>query len=79
MLIPTLMFTAVAAISFIVLTKVHNFYRGSGGSMSKAQEEWVSGAWKNPQVQQAALGAAAGAVQGPQSPQYSTQNYDNTM
>ncbi|KAK2894946.1 hypothetical protein Q8A67_012175 [Cirrhinus molitorella] len=83
MLIPTIMFTAVATISFVALTKVHNFYRGSGGSMSKAQDEWVSGAWKNPHVQQAAqqaaLGAATGAMQGPQTPQYSTPNYDNTM
>ncbi|KTF80987.1 hypothetical protein cypCar_00035131, partial [Cyprinus carpio] len=75
MLIPTLMFTAVAVISFLVLTKVHNFYRGSGGSMSKAQEEWVSGSWKNPPVQQASLGA----MQEPQTPQYSTPNYDNTV
>uniref|UniRef100_A0A672NI38 Secretory carrier-associated membrane protein n=1 Tax=Sinocyclocheilus grahami TaxID=75366 RepID=A0A672NI38_SINGR len=37
--------------------QVHNFYRGSGGSVSKAQEEWVSGTWKNPHVQQAALNA----------------------
>ncbi|XP_067275674.1 secretory carrier-associated membrane protein 5 [Pseudorasbora parva] len=79
MLIPTIMFTAVAAISFIALTKIHNFYRGSGGSMSKAQEEWVSGAWKNPHVQQAAQQAALGAMQGPPSPQYSTPSYDNTM
>ncbi|XDV29775.1 hypothetical protein PO909_032817 [Leuciscus waleckii] len=82
MLIPTLMFTAVAAICFIALTKVHNFYRGSGGSMSKAQEEWVSGAWKNPHVQQAAQQAALGSLQGPQTPQtpqYSTPSYDNTM
>lgn len=60
--------------------QVHNFYRGSGGSMSKAQEEWVSGAWKSPHVQQAAQQAALGAMQGPPSPQYSTPpTYDNTM
>lgn len=63
--------------------QVHNFYRGSGGSVSKAQEEWVSGAWKNPHVQQAAqqaaLGAATGAMQGPPSPQYATPTYDNTV
>ncbi|XP_069758781.1 secretory carrier-associated membrane protein 5 isoform X2 [Narcine bancroftii] len=71
MLIPTAMFTAVAVLSFIALTKVHNYYRGSGGSMSKAHEEWTSGAWKSPQVQQAAQQAAVGAVQGSaQNPQY---------
>uniref|UniRef100_A0A671K3Q7 Secretory carrier-associated membrane protein n=1 Tax=Sinocyclocheilus anshuiensis TaxID=1608454 RepID=A0A671K3Q7_9TELE len=56
--------------------QVHNFYRGSGGSVSKAQEEWVSGAWKNPHVQQAALNAA---MQGPQTPPYSSPSYDNTV
>ncbi|KAF3854971.1 hypothetical protein F7725_023026 [Dissostichus mawsoni] len=53
MLIPTIMFTAV-----------HNLYRGSGGSMGKAQEEWATGAWKNPHVQEAAQQAAMGAAQG---------------
>nr|KAF6393610.1 secretory carrier membrane protein 5 [Pipistrellus kuhlii] len=54
MLIPTIMFTVVAVFSFIALSMVHKFYRGSGGSFSKAQEEWTTGAWKNPHVQQAA-------------------------
>lgn len=44
--------------------QVHKFYRGSGGSFSKAQEEWTTGAWKNPHVQQAAQSAAMGAAQG---------------
>ncbi|XP_067292237.1 secretory carrier-associated membrane protein 5 [Pseudorasbora parva] len=84
MLIPTIMFTVVAVFSFIALTKVHNFYRGSGGSMSKAQEEWTTGAWKNPHVQQAAQQAAMGAAQGamPGQQQYSaapTYNYDDPM
>lgn len=48
--------------------------------MSKAQEEWTTGAWKNPHVQQAAQQAAVGAVQGsvpnPQYTEYSdTPNY----
>ncbi|XP_076853427.1 secretory carrier-associated membrane protein 5 [Brachyhypopomus gauderio] len=64
MLIPTIMFTAVASFSFVALTKVHNFYRGSGGSVSKAQEEWATGAWKNPLVHQAARQAALGVSQG---------------
>lgn len=46
------------------LLQVHKFYRGSGGSFSKAQEEWTTGAWKNPHVQQAAQSAAMGAAQG---------------
>ncbi|XP_061670026.1 secretory carrier-associated membrane protein 5-like isoform X3 [Syngnathoides biaculeatus] len=76
MLVPTVMFTAVASLSFIALTKIHNFYRGSGGSMTKAQEEWTTGAWKNPHVQQAAIGAASGAMQD----QYSAPQYnDNQM
>lgn len=79
MLIPTIMFTMVAVLSLIALTKVHRFYRGSGGSMSKAQDEWTTGAWKNPQVQQAAQQAAMGAAQGAMTqndPQYSsTPNY----
>ncbi|XP_059916467.1 secretory carrier-associated membrane protein 5 [Gadus macrocephalus] len=92
MLIPTIMFTAVAVLSFIALTRVHNLYRGSGGSMGKAQEEWTTGAWKNPHVQEAAQQAAMGAAQGamqqnmqqqnPQQNQYSaapTYNYDEPM
>lgn len=50
--------------SFANLLQVHKFYRGSGGSFSKAQEEWTTGAWKNPHVQQAAQNAAMGAAQG---------------
>ncbi|KAM7103666.1 secretory carrier-associated membrane protein 5 isoform 1-T1 [Ciconia maguari] len=64
MLIPTVLFTGMAVFSFIALTMVHKFYRGSGGSFSKAQEEWTTGAWKNPHVQQAAQNAAMGAAQG---------------
>ncbi|PWA22411.1 hypothetical protein CCH79_00016981 [Gambusia affinis] len=83
MLIPTVMFTAVAVLSFVALTKVHSLYRGSGGSLGKAQEEWATGAWKNPHVQQAAQQAAMGAAQGAmQQNQYSaapTYNYDDPM
>lgn len=66
-----------------VILQVHNFYRGSGGSLGKAQEEWATGAWKNPHVQQAAQQAAMGAAQGAmQQNQYSaapTYNYDDPM
>lgn len=70
----------IASSFFSFLIQIHNFYRGSGASMSKAQEEWATGAWKNPHVQaaaqQAAMGAAAGAMQDQYtSPQYS----DNQM
>uniref|UniRef100_A0A250YAP5 Secretory carrier-associated membrane protein n=1 Tax=Castor canadensis TaxID=51338 RepID=A0A250YAP5_CASCN len=79
MLIPSVMFTVVAVFSFIALSMVHKFYRGSGGSFSKAQEEWTTGAWKNPHVQQAAQNAAMGAAQGamnqPQTQYSATPNY----
>uniref|UniRef100_A0A452RX00 Secretory carrier-associated membrane protein n=1 Tax=Ursus americanus TaxID=9643 RepID=A0A452RX00_URSAM len=79
MLIPTIMFTAVAVFSFVALSMVHKFYRGSGGSFSKAQEEWTTGTWKNPHVQQAAQNAAMGAAQGamnqPQTQYSATPNY----
>jgi len=51
----------------------------AGGSFSKAQEEWTTGAWKNPHVQQAAQNAAMGAAQGamnqPQTQYSATPNY----
>lgn len=50
--------------------------------MSKAQDEWTTGAWKNPQVQQAAQQAAMGATQGAMQQQYTaapTYNYDDPM
>ncbi|XP_072484458.1 secretory carrier-associated membrane protein 5 isoform X2 [Notamacropus eugenii] len=79
MLIPTIMFSLMAVFSFIALSMVHKFYRGSGGSISKAQEEWTTGAWKNPHVQQAAQNAAMGAAQGAvsqhQNPYSATPNY----
>uniref|UniRef100_UPI00358FF9C3 secretory carrier-associated membrane protein 5 n=1 Tax=Myxine glutinosa TaxID=7769 RepID=UPI00358FF9C3 len=63
MLIPTIMFTALAVLTFIALGRVHSHYRGSGASMSKAQEEWATGTWKNPAVQQAAFNAATASAQ----------------
>lgn len=74
---------AAVFMSKCVARQVHNFYRGSGGSLGKAQEEWATGAWKNPHVQQAAQQAAMGAAQGAmQQNQYSaapTYNYDDPM
>uniref|UniRef100_A0A8C6Y2D5 Secretory carrier-associated membrane protein n=1 Tax=Naja naja TaxID=35670 RepID=A0A8C6Y2D5_NAJNA len=85
MLIPTILFTAMSVFSFIALSMVHKFYRGSGGSFSKAQEEWTTGAWKNPQVQQAAQNVAVGAAHNAMM-QHETQysatpnyNYPNDM
>uniref|UniRef100_A0A8C2RA83 Secretory carrier-associated membrane protein n=1 Tax=Capra hircus TaxID=9925 RepID=A0A8C2RA83_CAPHI len=79
MLVPTVLFTVMAVFSFIALSMVHKFYRGSGGSFSKAQEEWTTGAWKNPHVQQAAqnaaMGAAQGAVNQPQTQYSATPSY----
>ncbi len=48
--------------------------------MSKAQEEWATGAWKNPHVQAAAQQAAMGAAAGAMQDQYSSPQYnDNQM
>lgn len=75
------MFTCI----LLALMQVHKFYRGSGGSFSKAQEEWTTGAWKNPHVQQAAQNVAVGAAQGAMmqhESQYSatpSYNYPNDM
>uniref|UniRef100_A0A3B3HEQ4 Secretory carrier-associated membrane protein n=1 Tax=Oryzias latipes TaxID=8090 RepID=A0A3B3HEQ4_ORYLA len=79
MLIPTIMFTAVASLSFIALTKIHNFYRGTGASMSKAQEEWATGAWKNPHVQAAAQQAVIGAATGGMQDQYPSPQYNDNQ
>lgn len=60
--------------------QIHNSYRGSGASMSKAQEEWTSGAWKNPHVQAAAQQAAMGAAAGATRDQHAgPQHNDNQM
>lgn len=49
--------------------------------MSKAQEEWTTGAWKNPHVQEAAQQAALGVAQGGTQAQdpANTPNYSNQM
>lgn len=68
------------SLSCLVCLQIHNFYRGSGGSMSKAQEEWTTGAWKNPHVQAAAQQAAMGAAAGAMQDQYSSPQYrDNQI
>lgn len=50
--------------------QVHRFYRGGGGSLERAQEEWSTGLWKSAPVREAGFNAVAHAAQGPSLPQY---------
>ncbi|MFT7808722.1 secretory carrier-associated membrane protein 4-like isoform X1 [Arapaima gigas] len=68
MLISAVLFTVVAMLMVLVLLKVHRLYRGGGGSLQRAQEEWSSGAWKSAAVQDAGFNAIAGS--GPNLPPY---------
>ncbi|ROL40765.1 Secretory carrier-associated membrane protein 4 [Anabarilius grahami] len=68
MLICTLLFTVVTVLMGFVLLKVHRLYRGGGGSFQRAQEEWSTGAWKNPAVREAGFNAISET--GPSLPQY---------
>ncbi|XP_074524112.1 secretory carrier-associated membrane protein 4 isoform X1 [Halichoeres trimaculatus] len=70
MLITALLFTAVTALMALVLIKVHRLYRGGGGSMQRAQEEWSTGMWKSAPVREAGFNAVAQTAQGPSLPQY---------
>ncbi|XP_026202049.1 secretory carrier-associated membrane protein 4 isoform X2 [Anabas testudineus] len=70
MLITTLLFTLVTVLMALVLIKVHRLYRGGGGSLQHAREEWSSGMWKNAPVREAGFHAVAQAAQGPSIPQY---------
>lgn len=58
---------ALCHISFVP-SKVHRLYRGGGGSFQRAQEEWSTGAWKNPTVREAGFNAISET--GPSLPQY---------
>ncbi|XP_063056985.1 secretory carrier-associated membrane protein 4 [Engraulis encrasicolus] len=71
MLISALLFTVVAVLMGLVLIRVHRLYRGGGGSMSRAQEEWTTGMWKSAPVREAGFNAMAGES-GPSLPQYPT-------
>uniref|UniRef100_A0A3B3B957 Secretory carrier-associated membrane protein n=1 Tax=Oryzias melastigma TaxID=30732 RepID=A0A3B3B957_ORYME len=64
MLITALLFTLVT------LLMVHRLYRGGGGSLERAQEEWSTGLWKNAPVREAGLNAVAHTAQGPSLPEY---------
>ncbi|XP_048844982.1 secretory carrier-associated membrane protein 4-like isoform X1 [Brienomyrus brachyistius] len=69
MLLSALLFTLVAVLMGLVLIRVHRLYRGSGGSLQHAQEEWSSGAWRNAPVKEPDFNAIPS---GPSLPQYPT-------
>lgn len=50
--------------------QVHRLYRGGGGSLERAQEEWSTGLWKSAPVREAGFNAVAQTAQGPSLPQY---------
>lgn len=58
------MFTVLAVVCFILLIRVHRYYRSSGASFTKAQAEFAQGVVSNRAVQQAATGVATAAVGG---------------
>jgi len=64
MLVMSLAFGVLAMADFFLLVRVHRLYRGSGGSMAKAQAEFASGVMKNETVRQAAAEAATASVRG---------------
>ncbi|XP_030640635.1 secretory carrier-associated membrane protein 4 [Chanos chanos] len=68
MLISALLFTLNTLLMILVLYRVHRLYRGGGGSLERAQEEWSSGAWKSATVREAGFNAIAES--GPSLPQY---------
>ena len=62
MIIASVAFGLCALADFYLLVKVHRMYRGTGGSMAKAQAEFTTGVMKNDTVRQAAADAAAAGV-----------------
>lgn len=58
------LFALLSATCFILLIRVHRFYRATGASWSKAQEEFARGVVTNRTVQQTATGVAASAAHG---------------
>lgn len=50
------------------LFQIHRLYRGGGGSLQRAQEEWSTGVWKSAPVREAAFNAISET--GPSLPQY---------
>lgn len=71
MLFSAILFTVNAVLMGFVLLRVHRLYRGGGGSMARAQEEWSTGVWKSAAVREASFNAIA-SESGPSLPQYPT-------
>ncbi|XP_061681875.1 secretory carrier-associated membrane protein 4 [Syngnathoides biaculeatus] len=70
MLLTTLLLTLVTTLMVVVLIKVHRLYRGSGGSMTRAQEEWGTGTWKDALVKKDEFSPVDRTAQGPSLPEY---------
>lgn len=68
MLICALLFTIDTVLMVFILIKVHRLYRGGGGSLKRAQDEWSSGMWKSAPVREAGFNAISET--GPSLPQY---------
>jgi hypothetical protein len=58
------LFTVLAVLCFLLLVRVLRYYRSSGASFKKAQEEFTQGVVTNRAVQQAATGVAVSAASG---------------
>ncbi|XP_037106131.1 secretory carrier-associated membrane protein 4 isoform X1 [Syngnathus acus] len=69
MLLTTLLFTLVTVLMALVLIKVHRLYRGSGGSVTRAREEWGDGTWKNAAAR-GGFNTVDQNAQGPSLPEY---------
>ncbi|XP_064424425.1 secretory carrier-associated membrane protein 4 [Latimeria chalumnae] len=76
MLFPTLMFTGMAVLMVLFIVKVHKIYRGGGGSIQKAQDEWSSGSWRNPPARDPHFSSVSGNTlpQYPTVPSYPDSN-----
>jgi len=55
-------FTVAAIADFFMLTKIHGYYRATGVTLAKAQEEFATNVFSNEQVRNAAAQAAAAGV-----------------
>ncbi|TSK53655.1 Secretory carrier-associated membrane protein 4 [Bagarius yarrelli] len=75
MLFSALLFTIDTVLMGLVLIRIHRLYRGGGGSLQRAQEEWSTGVWKSAPVKEAGFNAVVES--GSSLPQYpaSVPNY----
>ncbi|XP_057697670.1 secretory carrier-associated membrane protein 4 isoform X1 [Corythoichthys intestinalis] len=70
-MLPTaLLLTLVTILMLLVLVKVHRLYRGIGGSMGNAREEWGTGTWKSAPVKRGEVSNIDPNTQGPSLPEY---------